>query len=246
MTTPLSTTPVSPSPLDDETGSPEGRESPRRDQVRDRILDVAERMFASQSFAGVSIRNVTAEAGVNLAAVNYYFGSKAGLLKAVFLRRATDLNRERLGQLQAYVAAADAARGPESALELEPILRALLGPAVRWLFEPERGLKVFIHFLARCQMEEEPELKTLFYQDVDHLRRFVPALKRALPGMPDSEIYWCMHYALGTMHYTFTHLERLKMISRGSCDITDPDQVIDRMIEFCKAGFDAALARVAG
>ncbi|MDA5193265.1 TetR/AcrR family transcriptional regulator [Govanella unica] len=219
------------------------REGSRRDQVRDRILDVAERMFASQSFAGVSIRNVTAEAEVNLAAVNYYFGSKAGLLKAVFLRRAADLNRERIGQLQSFLLEHDAVQGQDSRLPLEPILRALLGPSVRWLFNPERGLKVFIHFLARCQMEEEPELKALFYQDVDHLRRFVPALRRALPGLPDAEIYWCMHYALGTMHYTFTHLERLKMISRGACDITDPEQVVGRMIEFCLAGFRAAESR---
>lgn len=205
----------------------------RRDQVRERILDVAEKMFAAQSFAGVSIRNVTAEAGVNLAAVNYYFGSKAGLLKAVFLRRAADLNRERLGLLQALIAR-HPAEGP---LPLDGVLRALLAPPVRWLFEPERGLAVFIQFLARCQMEEEPELKALFYQDVDHLRRFIPALRRALPGVPDEDLYWSMHFALGTMHYTFTHLERLTTISGGLCDTSHAEQVIDRMVAFSVAGF---------
>ncbi len=208
----------------------------RRDQVRERILDAAERMFASQSFAAVSIRNVTAEAGVNLAAVNYYFGSKAGLLKAVFLRRATDLNRERLGMLQALIAR----HGPEGPLPLEGVLEALLAPPVRWLFQPERGLAVFIQFLARCQMEDEPELKALFYQDVEHLRRFIPALKRALPDAPEPELYWAMHFALGTMHYTFTHLQRLNTISRGACDISRADEVISRMIAFAKAGFLAA------
>lgn len=211
-------------------------QAPRRDQVRDRILDVAERMFAAQSFASVSVRNVTAEAGVNLAAVNYYFGSKSGLLKAVFLRRATVLNRERLALLQDLIAKHD----PDSPLPLEGVLRALLAPAVRWLFEPESGLAVFIQFLARCQMEDEPELKALFYQDVDHLRRFVPALRRALPGMPDEELYWSMHFSLGMMHYTFTHLERLNTISRGLCDTSQADEVIDRMIAFSMAGFQAS------
>lgn len=216
--------------------------APQREKVRDRILDVAERMFASQSFASVSIRAVTSEAGVNLAAVNYYFGSKAGLLKAVFLRRATDLNRERLGLLQALLDDDQNREGAE--LPLDGVLRALLAVPVRWLFDPDRGLAVFVQFLARCQMEDEPELKALFYQDVDHLRRFVPAFRRAMPELPEAEIFWCMHYALGTMHYTFTHLERLKIISRGACDIAQVDEIIDRMIEFCTAGFVAAQARV--
>src|SRR5690606_12315296 len=113
-----------------------------------------------------------------------YFGSKAGLLKAVFLRRATDLNRERLGLLHDLSARHD----PDGPLPLDGVLRALLAPPVRWLFEPERGLAVFIQFLARCQMEDEPELKALFYQDVDHLRRFIPALRRALPGIADDDL----------------------------------------------------------
>ncbi len=210
--------------------------APRRDAVRDRILDVAERMFAHQSFASVSIRTVTAEAGVNLAAVNYYFGSKAGLLKAVFLRRAIVLNRERLGLLQAVMAQ----HGPDDRLPLEAVLRALLVPPIRWLFDPDQGLGVFIHFIARCQVEEEPELKALFYQDVEHLRRFVPALSRALPQLSEAEVHWRLHFALGAMHYTFSHLERLGSISKGICNIGDEQAVVDHMISFCKAGFEAA------
>lgn len=203
--------------------------------VRSRILDVAERMFASQSFASVSVRDITAAADVNLAAVNYYFGSKAGLLKAVFLRRASALNRERLSDLQAVVE-----RYKDSPLPLYAVLRALLGPPVRWLFDPDRGLAVFIQFLARCQMEEEPELRALFYEDVEHLRRFLPALGRACPDLSQQDVAWCLHFALGTMHYTFTHLPRLTSISGGACNVDDCEQVIDRMVRFTAGGFEAA------
>lgn len=208
-----------------------------RDAVRERILDVAERLFANQSFAAVSVRQLTAEAGVNLAAINYYFGSKSGLLKAVFLRRAVILNRERLARLQQVLE-----QQPEDGrLPLEPVLRALLEPPVRWLFDPNRGLGVFVQFLVRCQLEEEPDLKALFYQDVEHLRRFVPALARALPGLSESEIYWRLHHALGAMHYTLMHLERLRVLSKAQCDINDADQVVEHLVKFCKAGFlDAA------
>lgn len=214
-------------------------QNPRREQVRDRILDVAERMFASQSFAAVSVRHITAEAGVNLAAINYYFGSKAGLLKAVFLRRATDLNRERLGQLQAVLTA-----HPSGPVPLEGVIRALVEPPIRWMFDPSRGHAVFIQFLARCQMEDEPELKALFYEDVEHLRRFLPGLQRALPTLPETELYWCLHFTLGAMHYTFTHLERLRFISNGICDIQQPDEVVARLVEFCAAGMAARVGRI--
>jgi AcrR family transcriptional regulator len=216
------------------TATPPTRDT-GRDSVRERILDVAERLFASQSFAAVSVRQLTAEAGVNLAAINYYFGSKSGLLKAVFLRRAVVLNRERLAKMH-QVLADHKGDGP---LLLEPLLRALLEPPLRWLFDPDRGLGVFVQFLGRCQLEEEPDLKALFYEDVEHLRRFVPAFAQALPDLSESEIYWRLHQALGAMHYTLTHLERLRILSEGRCDINDPDQVIDHLIDFCKAGFEA-------
>lgn len=210
-----------------------GKGANGRDTVRERILDVAERLFASQSFAAVSVRQLTAEAGVNLAAINYYFGSKSGLLKAVFLRRAVVLNRERLAQMHQALATHQGDGPPP----LEPLLRALLEPPLRWLFDPNRGLGVFVQFLVRCQLEEEPDLKALFYEDVEHLRRFVPAFAQALPGLSESEIYWRLHHALGAMHYTLTHLERLRILSKDQCDINDPDQVIDHLIQFCLGGF---------
>lgn len=211
----------------------------RSDDVRDRILDVAEELFAAKSFASVSVRDITGTAGVNLAAVNYYFGSKIALLKAVFLRRASVLNRERLSRLNRVLVSC-----PEGPLPLDEVLRALLEPPVRWLFDPDRGLNVFIQFLARCQMEEEPELRALFYEDVEHLRRFLPALGRAAPDLSEEDVCWCLHFALGAMHYTFSHLERLTSISGGRCDIRDADQVVERLIAFARGGFETAQNQV--
>jgi AcrR family transcriptional regulator len=54
--------------------------------TKERILDAAERLFADRGFAATSLRNITGEAGVNLAAVNYHFGSKDALIVAVFER----------------------------------------------------------------------------------------------------------------------------------------------------------------
>ena len=64
--------------------------------TKQRILDVAEQMFADQGFAGTSLRSIIAAANVNLAAVHYHFKSKEALLEAVVLRRLGPLNQQRL------------------------------------------------------------------------------------------------------------------------------------------------------
>lgn len=54
---------------------------------KDHILDVAERVFSELGFDGASTRTISGEAGVNMAMLNYYFGSKEGLFLAVFQRK---------------------------------------------------------------------------------------------------------------------------------------------------------------
>lgn len=200
--------------------------------TKERILDAAERLFAEHTYAGVSLRTITAEANVNLAAVNYHFGSKDALLQAVFHRRARDLNRERVALL-----AEIEAKSGDRPLPLEEVLYALLAPPMRWMSDPGRGLSVFVQFLARCRADGTPEMKALLDRDVRHLHRFVPALQRALPDLAAEEIYWRLHFSLGMMHYTITDLSRLEAISQGACDLEDYDALIRRMVAFAAAGF---------
>ncbi|GAB3923495.1 TetR/AcrR family transcriptional regulator [Mucilaginibacter myungsuensis] len=54
---------------------------------KDHILDVAERVFSDHGFDGASTRKISGEAGVNMAMLNYYFGSKEGLFLAVINRK---------------------------------------------------------------------------------------------------------------------------------------------------------------
>lgn len=204
--------------------------------TKERILDAAERLFAEHSYAAVSLRTITAEAGVNLAAVNYHFGSKDALLQAVFLRRAKDLNRERL-RLLAEVEET-AGDGPPA---IEEVLFALLAPPIRWMADPSRGLAVFVQFMSRCRTDGTPEMKALIEKDVRHLQRFVTALQRAMPDLPAPEIYWRLHFTLGMMHYTITDLSRLEAISEGKCDLSDSEGLIRRMVAFAAAGFRSPL-----
>lgn len=204
-----------------------------------RIMDVAERLFASESYAAVSVRHITAAAGVNLAAINYYFGSKGGLLKAVYLRRVNDLNRERIHALNNLIG--QASGGP---LALEDVLGALLEPPIRWLFTEQGGLSVFVQFLARAQLEGNPELKMLFEQEVGHLRRFLPALCQAVPGLDDARAAWHLHFTLGSMHFVINHLERLRVMLHGGREVDSAKAVLDHLIRHSAAGFRSSLKPV--
>ena len=62
--------------------------------TKERILDAAELLFAAHGFAGTSLRAVTREAGVNLAAVHYPYGTEEDLLRAVLGRIVIAVNRE--------------------------------------------------------------------------------------------------------------------------------------------------------
>ena len=82
-------------------------------ETRTRILDAAEELFMQHGFEGTSMRLLTAKAGVNLAAVNYHFGSKHALVEAVFRRRLDPMNAARLAELD-KLEAAERAPSPES------------------------------------------------------------------------------------------------------------------------------------
>src|SRR5258708_18044674 len=69
-------------------------------ETRTRILDTAEELFMLHGFEGTSMRLLTSSAGVNLAAVNYHFGSKDALIEALFRRRLDPMNAARLAELE--------------------------------------------------------------------------------------------------------------------------------------------------
>jgi len=206
--------------------------------TRERLLDAAERLFAEDGYAAVSVRKITQSAGVNVASISYHFGSKDDLLLQVFLRRASDLNRERLDLLKAAESAAGASGKPD----LDAILRALVDPPIRWSQTPNSGFALYIQFMARCASEGPSPMRNILEKDVTHLQRFVPALERALPHLTRTDVYWRLHFALGAMHHTLIHLKRLHYISEGACAIDNTDEVIDQAVAFMRAGFLGAAA----
>ncbi len=197
------------------------------------VIAAAERLFAINGFRNVSVRDITAEAGVNLASVNYHFGSKDALLFEIFRRRTAELNRERARMLHEAEGRHDG-RPP-----VREILAALIEPPLRWSGRsPAR--RIAMQFIIRARSEGAEAVREVLRTDVSHLRRFADALILARPDLPREEIYWRLHFVLGMIHNNrFAEFDRLHVLSEGLTRESDVEALLRRMIDFAEAGFNA-------
>src|SRR5450631_2459475 len=194
------------------------------DHTRAAILNSAERLYADRGFADVTLRDIVAAANVNLAAVNYHFGSKDELIAELFVTRSLATNRERLNELKAAEEAGGGRAG------IDAILRALVGPTLRGCLGPDREGSTAVRFMIRASIESVPPIRRIKNREVDHLRKFVAAMRRSLPGRDDAELYWGLHFALAMAHHTIRERERLTKLSEGQCDLNDVAGIVDRVV----------------
>ena len=201
--------------------------------TRSRILDVAEDLFAERGLDRVSIRDITREAKVNLAAINYHFGSKDDLIVAVFERRVVPVNDARLAALDALEKAA----GKRSA-KLEDILEAFIRPAIPTSAEDADRGSAFSKLFGRCLSEPSPEVEALLKKQFEPLAgRMHAMLKRSLPRLSRSEIFWRMKFTYGALHHWL--LTREKFRPDWVQDV-DAEAQIQKLISFAAGGFRAA------
>jgi AcrR family transcriptional regulator len=203
--------------------------------TKQRILDAAERLFAERGYAGVSLRMIIAEAGVNLASVHYHYRSREELLKAVFARRLEPLNQERLAELDAMERSL-----PDEVPTLEMVLEAFLGPVFRLTDDVERNGPVFMRLLGLLYGESGDLIRMLFMEQMSEVaRRFFEAFARALPELTREELYWRMFFMVGVMAHTMRASQALKEISGGLCEPGDTRAVMCRVVSFVAAGMRA-------
>ena len=194
------------------------------DRTRSAILNAAERLYADRGFGDVTLRDIVAAADVNLAAVNYHFGSKDELIAELFVTRSLATNRERLNELKA----AELAGGGRASVD--QILRALVGPTLRGCLGPDRERSTAARFMIRASIESVPPIRRIKNREIDHLRKFSAAMRRSLPERSDVELTWGLHFALAMAHQTLRDGERLTNWSDGQCDLNDVSGVIDRVV----------------
>jgi AcrR family transcriptional regulator len=197
------------------------------DHTRTAILNAAERLYADRGFGDVTLRDIVAAADVNLAAVNYHFGSKDELIAELYVTRSLATNRERLNELKAAEATGGGRAG------IDAVLRALVGPPLRGCLGPDRQRSDAARFMIRASIEAVPAIRKIRNREIDHLRRFVAAMRRSLPDHGDVDIYWGLHFALAMAHQTIRDGERLEKLSDGQCDLNDVNGIIERIVAVC-------------
>ncbi len=198
--------------------------------TKDRILNAAEALFAQQGFSGTSLREVTGLADVNIAAVNYHFGSKENLINEVFRRRMDEMSESRISLLKQAVA--------QNPGETEAILRAFVAPALAVSQEP--GGVAFIRVIARAYAEKNDGLRAFLSARYGHvLREFAQALAVCLPHLGKEQLYWRLDFLSGALTYAMADFGAIKRPANAS-EAAHQRRAADELITFAAAGFKAA------
>lgn len=198
--------------------------------TKERILLVAERLFAEKGVEGASLRDITEKAGVNLASVNYHFGSKDSLISAVFARYFTPMNKDRLALLD--VVERKAGDGPPP---LEAVMDAYIRPVVVHGIDPRHG--EFMRLAGRCLSEPASHIaKYVLPHFEDLIVRFDDVVSRCLPSLSPDEIFWRMNFILGALHHTLHVWSRLDILTHKPENRTKSEELIRQLVSFATAG----------
>ncbi|MFT4541515.1 MAG: AcrR family transcriptional regulator [Planctomycetota bacterium] len=198
--------------------------------TRERLIGAAEQLFSEKGLSGASLRDITTAASTNLAAVNYHFGSKDGLLRAVLEQRLTPINERRLAQLDAIEA--NAQQDPAT---LESVLRAFIGPALDPDLTPTPH---FVQMMARLHSSSDPAAHD-FLQDVfgPMAQRFMVKLRELLPEVTPAAMHLRMQFVIGAMIHSLLSTQAAKC---ASFDIpvgrVSTENLMDEIVAFCAAG----------
>lgn len=196
--------------------------------TKTRLLDAAEKLFADKGFYATSLRDITAEAEVNLAAVNYHFHSKESLIDAAIARRIVPHSRRRLELLDEA--------GPNPSVE--QIVEAFVAP----LFE--RDISPLLPMIGRVLASPDVVLFRLFKKHSAAVSdRFSKALETALPSLSAAERMWRFLFMAGSLAHALSLSPVIGEMSEGLCDPTDRKDVTARLVRFVAAGFRAAEPR---
>ena len=203
--------------------------------TKTRILDAAESLFAEHGFSDTSLRLITTRASVNLASVNYHFGSKKELIQAVIARHLElfmPLLNEKLTALCAQ------AEQPS----LLDVFNSFVDPLLALEKQSKNGTVIFMQLLGRSYTDEQGHLRwytTTHYGEV--LANITKALLKANPTLSSQELFWRLHFTLGTAVFTMSSSGALMDIAKADFnqDI-DVEGLIRKEIPYLASGMNTS------
>lgn len=211
----------------------------RAASTAERILNAAEQVFAQHGFTGVSLREITRKAKVNLAAVNYHFGNKETLYGEVIRRRVRPINQARLARLDEALA-----RAGDQPPPLEEILDILIRPVFDVHRDPARGGEAIVRIISRCLTEPLPFMSDLIAAEFHPvLARFSQAIRRRAGHLTPEDFMWRMSFVVGAMQHTLATMHQMGALTRGICRDNDYEGALARFIASAVAVFTAPARR---
>lgn len=205
----------------------------RGDATRQIILDAAERCLAAGDFDGVSLRTISEAAGVDIALVNYHFGSKESLVEEVTERRAREVHDARVLLLEeARHAAGTVPPG------VEAVVTAFLEPWLQRISSGDAGWQNYNRLLCRLTMMPKylPLVRKLLDPTALH---FINALRAALPKASAESIYWGYMFLIGALVQIMAGTGRIEQLSRGLCSTDDINTAMREIVPFVCQGLRA-------
>ena len=202
---------------------------------RERILDAAENAFADFGFDGASLRHIVLDAGVNLATVYYYFGSKEGLMSAVVERRFGPLREQHLTLLRQFERDAQGGRIP-----IEQVLEAMLVPPLRLAETCPVTQQAVTRLIGRIVTEPNPQIQELVIEAHREVRvAFLAAMRRSLPDATEADLRWRLEFTWGALALILCNPGKLEKMTDGVCNPADTPTLLAQMLQFFGAGFRA-------
>jgi AcrR family transcriptional regulator len=205
--------------------------------LRERILDVAETLFARRGFDAVSTREVAEDAGATTAMIHYYFRTKRQLFDTVFARRSDIINEERMRRLDAYAAKAGRRATVEGAIA------AFLAPVLERMRNGGAGWRSYFNLIAMVGNNHEwgGEVMTRSFDPV--VQRMMAIVRIALPKAREEDLYWSYHFFSGALLLTLSETDRINRLSGGRCRSDDIDAIEPRLVRFAAAGLREVCGR---
>jgi AcrR family transcriptional regulator len=221
------------------------KKRPRRangDATRNKILDAAERLFAEHGYTAVSMRSITAAAGVNVAAIHFHFASKEALFEAIFNRRVQPINAARLVGLHGAQGSANA-----GGVELANVLKAFVAPHLEAAKGFDAGSIVLLQFMARAAAEPDKSIQAVLSKQFDPVwMELTKAVRRALPDASDEAIGWGLFFTLGALYFINPSRGWLAPLTGNKCDPTDTEAAMQYLVPFLTAGLQGLSKSVPG
>ena len=205
--------------------------------TRRNILNAAELLFSERGFSETSLRTITTKAGVNLAAVNYHFGSKKSLIQAVMARFLSPFCSE----LEVALVEYEKSLG-HSQPDLYALLAIVFKTAIHSCSDRPERLNRFPRLLGLAYTQGQGHLKRFLNQEYgDVYARFSELLSIATPDLSPEERFWRFHFMLGSVLFTFSGADTLKAMAEHDVGhLSGTADIVDFILPFLSQGIQAS------